>query len=613
LDFVNPNALFGLLVLPVLFILTFWRGKRVPTIIPSVYLWEKIKDKNPPIKSLRKPRITLLSILQALAIIFSVVAISNPRIPSKVPKSINAVIVVDTSASMQTITGTQLARGGGCLNNKIRFDVAKGEIRKILDKLSKRDKIIFITSTYLGHDSKEMTKNDAYKYLEDLVPLDCEADTKRLLSIAPFFTDPNKENFLFVVSDKDVAVPEWVSLLEAPTGEKKCNFRGVAKILVGSSQTDNIGITNFSIDRREDNLYDVFVAIMNCSKEKKLSVTLTTSDRGPLEKRECLIKEGMNYLIFDSLNLQSEKRICVTINNKDNFPLDDTVVASKLVKLTPLSVSLFGKDNCLLRKAFDSCENCNVNFYHSLPETVKDDICIFNSVMPQKIPDGNIVILNPPPFTKFYFCNSSFFCGEEIANGEIKQVGVPTDFSNKFLNSVEPSEIKISQAKEITCDNPTKKNLLAIGDKIVAVFLEDGTNSILVLSFGLDGSKDSWMCYPSFPIFWANYIDYIRNSQVRANDFEILKREEYKIEHPTLPARLDTRLGTRIANLLSEEETKNSGNLQLLDEKFLSTLLEKNDTQPLRLGAQKKELSIYFVIASFILVLASWLARRKEI
>ena len=78
MNFENPAALWALSSLALLVLFSLWRQAAARTVVPSVVLWKKIPERNPPIRALRRPKWRVELLLQALAIAAAVAALAGP-------------------------------------------------------------------------------------------------------------------------------------------------------------------------------------------------------------------------------------------------------------------------------------------------------------------------------------------------------------------------------------------------------------------------------------------------------------------------------------------------------------------------------------------------------
>src|SRR6185295_4600179 len=76
--FETPAALWGLSSLLLLVLFSLWRQAAARVVVPSLLLWKKIPERNPPVRALRRPKWRLDLLLQAFAIAAAIGALAGP-------------------------------------------------------------------------------------------------------------------------------------------------------------------------------------------------------------------------------------------------------------------------------------------------------------------------------------------------------------------------------------------------------------------------------------------------------------------------------------------------------------------------------------------------------
>ncbi len=101
MSFETPGAFWGLLALLLLALFSLWRQAAVRTTVPSLLLWKRIPERNPPIRALRRPAFRWDLLAYALAIASAVGALAGPFLVTDRLRPRRIGIVLDTSARMR--------------------------------------------------------------------------------------------------------------------------------------------------------------------------------------------------------------------------------------------------------------------------------------------------------------------------------------------------------------------------------------------------------------------------------------------------------------------------------------------------------------------------------
>jgi hypothetical protein len=293
MKFETPAAFWALSSLLLLVLFSLWRQAAARVTVPSLTLWKKIPERNPPVRALRRPRWRFELLLQALAIAAAVAALAGPYRDTQEPQPIRVAFVLDTSARM---------RAGN------RLEQAKEAARNFGAAALKADTIQLYAALPAPGRSDSWT---------EVVPVDEHVDLAPLLAAARSSSD---EVVLF--SDRP-AKGAHLALFAAPA--------------------DNAGIVEFSATNDE-----IFIRLVNHGPAKPIPVELVAGGltiRETIPAGESRWSHRADYSKADSVR--------VSLGTADSFPLDNVVEATRLMELRT-TVSIAGLIEPQLVKALRS-------------------------------------------------------------------------------------------------------------------------------------------------------------------------------------------------------------------------------------------------------------------
>jgi len=102
MSFESPGWLFGLLAALIPLLLGFLRLPPRRLRVPSLFIWRDLRERTPPMREMRRPRLSSSLILSALAIASGALALSAPSIHSAAPEPRHLILVMDTAPRMLT-------------------------------------------------------------------------------------------------------------------------------------------------------------------------------------------------------------------------------------------------------------------------------------------------------------------------------------------------------------------------------------------------------------------------------------------------------------------------------------------------------------------------------
>ena len=295
MSFETPAALWGLLSLALLAIFSLWRQAAARVVVPSVALWKKIPERNPPIRALRRPRWRLELLFQALAIAAAVAALAGPFLRSDRPIPRKIGLVFDTSARF---------RAGG------RIERMRKEARKLRDGPLKNDEL-----TYFAAAPSPGRIGDP----AELRPVDAHVDLAPLLAAARQTAEE-----VVVFSDRPV------------DGARARLFGGAG---------GNVGIVGFTAADDE-----IFARIVNHGEARRVTLTLEAG-AGPAEEMLDL-PPGISVWSRKGDFVRADE-VSLALGTGDGFSLDDRVRATRLAPARAV-VTLTGRRSAPLRRVFES-------------------------------------------------------------------------------------------------------------------------------------------------------------------------------------------------------------------------------------------------------------------
>ncbi len=135
MTFLAPAAglIAGAIAGPVLLALYLLKLRRRPAIVSSTLLWERAVHDLQVNAPFRWLRVTLLLIIQALALACLVIAVARPAITDAGPAPQRVFVVIDRSASMLALDGQPRAPG----EQATRLDEAKRRAVELVDRLGR--------------------------------------------------------------------------------------------------------------------------------------------------------------------------------------------------------------------------------------------------------------------------------------------------------------------------------------------------------------------------------------------------------------------------------------------------------------------------------------------
>ncbi|GAB4534843.1 MAG: BatA and WFA domain-containing protein [Anaerolineales bacterium] len=480
------GLLFGVFILP-LVLMYMLKMRHQDAVFSSLYLWERaLRDlqANTPWQKLRR---NLLFILQFLAMLLLVLALARPawRIPTLSGQ--NTIVLLDASASMQA---TDVAPN--------RFESARQTVHRLIDTLpdSARMSIILAGRQPVPLISNSSSHRALHAALDTAAVENGQADWYAALALAASASQGAQETSLLIVSDGGLPIEELPP------------FPGEARYLPIGDSDANLSIAAFSA-QAQGNLVTLFIRAHNYGR---------TSAHATLS-----IYAAQTLLHAETLELPAHGDQSVVVLNLPNLPavyqaslhptdgeaadilaLDNTAftiyqpyAVQRALLVTPGNLFL---ENILA--ALPGIRAYRATLQDGRPPaldpTDQFSVYIYDGLRPDHLPDGNLLLINPP-------------------NNPLFTVGAPytptqeVSLSNHpLINGLDWRKVFIGRARRIVLPDwgyPLVQN----GDQPLVFAGSVGGRRVGVLAFDL---KDSNLPLTiAYPVLFSRLMEYLAPGQ----------------------------------------------------------------------------------------------------
>lgn len=390
MHFLNPSAFYFLVFIPIVVLLHFLKLRRQRYVVPSVMLWlEAIEDMkaNVPFQRLRN---SLLLPLQILFLLVVVGSVARPALRQLGGLQEQSILIIDTSASM-----------GATELRKTRLDSAKAEALKLVDQLGSNGQMMIMDTSRPSHNIRQAFTSDKEKLrqaIENLSVVHAAPALKAAFDSVAVYANtmgaqvaphPDTIGVVFI-SDSFEELPD------------SANSTQLQKIGLGD-RSENIAIIQFSVTPAltPPNRYQVLVGIQSfADTPKEFQVQLGIEGKSFFEDASVsLPPRGKTSILFsleDDVRLYGQA-VTAHLDIDDNLSVDN--VAAAILHPPPewkvLLVS--DRDQPPLTAVLKTDPHVNLNQiqtsdYHGSGD---HDILIFDQFVPDPLPEGNMVFLNP--------------------------------------------------------------------------------------------------------------------------------------------------------------------------------------------------------------------------
>lgn len=454
----------GLIPIIIMYLL---KKQHTDIVISSNYLWEKaLKDveANRPWQRLRK---NILLILQLLIFSLIVLSLAKPYIFSSNTTSGNAIIVLDTSMSMQGSSG-----------DSTRFDIAKREAEKIIDNLRPDTSVTIITMDTSPNIIINNTNNKdlAKRQLSSIKPTNSKENIQETLSLLNAMTKETDNYSILFYTDK------WVDT-------------DIDKLFLNyiDGEQSNIAIDNISHSLDANGITALTTVTNHSNEDVSFDLSLYADD-SLYDVKETSLSPGESSSIYWQYIDLGVRMLRAEADVDDSLSVDNVrhhIVNTNSVK----KALLVTKGNVFLEKAVSLNSNIELYKTNEITENISGyELYVFDGLVPDKLPtDGNIIMISPT--------SSDLFKETVVDAGEIKAL-------NDELFRYVSLDFSIGKSKYIENSSWIEPVLLVNDNPVIAKGQRDNQKYILI---GFDLHDTDFPLQVDFPIFIQNMLEYSLN------------------------------------------------------------------------------------------------------
>ncbi|MEC9331428.1 MAG: BatA and WFA domain-containing protein [Verrucomicrobiota bacterium] len=477
MNFLNPEALAFAVTLPIVIIFYLLKRRRVAHLVSSTVIWKSFLNETQANSPFQKLRHNWLLIIQLIFLSLAIFALIRPYFSSKIESGRFVVVILDVSASMQA-TDVSLNR----------FELAKGEVNKMIDGMYDNDQMVLILSggNTEVRQSPTSVKAILKKALDQVKVTDSPTRLLEAIKLSQNLSRnrPKVEVHLFsdgVSSDLDAFELQDLNL----------EYHRLGK---GGG---NLGITSLEVRSNPEQLgqQSVFATIGNFSTNTMSSEVSLFFDDQMIGNRRLTVRPTNTASLVFSSNQRTNGVFRMKLKNDDFLQVDNIGSVMGLTRRN-VEVLLITKGNVFLEKALRSIDDVDLIVKSSLTDSTPNvDVVVLDSIRPTVWPSGNVMAINTQSTN--WFQPSGLLESPPIVDWKS---------AHPILRFVNFDNVQVAQS--LNSELPTWMNPIVETQSVplIAVGENDANRCVWV---GFNPLDSTWPLRVSFPIFIANAIDWL--------------------------------------------------------------------------------------------------------
>ena len=484
MNLLAPVALAMGVTLPIVVVFYLLKVRRHDEEVSSTFLWNDLIRDLAAHEPLQRLRWNVLLVLQLIGLALITFAIARPFSEQLGQKPVQAVLLVDGSASMQAqdVQPSRFAKAVDAARNTLA-GLPENSLATVILVAAHPQVLVAATAD----------RQQVDRALAAAQPSGAAADMREALLLARSLGgDPNARR-IYLFTDGAFSLPP-----DLPD-----DLGSVQVVPVGQS-TGNLAVTAIStrpdpVDNRRQQL---FTRVANFSDFPARSVVSIAVDGQTLEDRPVdLAPNAESPQVFEQLPAGARyASVSVSdLRGANGLTLDDTAYAV-LVQRKPAQVLLVSNGNQFLEKVLTLLPN--VDLYriaaqrYLAVEADRFDIIVFDNYLPPLLPRGNLLVVNPPDR------------GPYRTTGSISRPRVANwDREDPILGFVDIRDLNITRASKIDVPRWAKPLISTSDGTPLMLAGQDGDRRVAIMPFDLQQSNLPLMS--AFPIMMANMVSFL--------------------------------------------------------------------------------------------------------
>jgi len=494
MQFLNPYMLLTLGLIPFLIIIHTLRPKPRPVDVTNLFLWHAVLKESRRNLTFKRLQRNLPLILQILMVVLAAMALARPTWTHLSAQKGNVALVIDTSASMQTRSGSG-----------IRFDQARQKALQLIENLDQGQQVLIVEAGSKPVVKTGLTDNSsqAADQVKQLQPSDASADLEAAIFLALSFFDPAREDLLYLITDG--AGREFSALLK--------DHPMIRPVIISGGE-NNVGITKFEFRQQTDQSdhYEFMLEIRNFNRSPVECPIRLSIDRVVMFERVLTLEAREKSLLIIPYSGIINGVARATLAFDDDFKVDNRAYLS-LNAAKEIWVLLISKGNPFLEKLLAAYPNFRVNAVKEIipsswsEQTARHDIVIVDRMNFPEVTRGNFLLIDA--------------YSPSIPVVQTGRVRLPEvlawNLKSPLMANVNLSGLIIEEGAKLQTDKRLKPVIQSARTGLMYAFEENG---LRVVQFGFDFTRSDLPLKVAFPVLMSNIFNWLNPHKL---DFSILQ------------------------------------------------------------------------------------------
>ncbi len=497
-------------LIPIVILLHTLRPRPKQVQVTNLFLWNEVLRDRGSSMAFKRLRKNLPLLFQILLILLAALALARPVWLHLSHKTGSVILVVDTSASMQTQTG-----------GKSRFELAQEKALDILDEHASGDKFLVIEAGHTPelHAGFLQSASQARDVVRNLQPSDAPGKLEKALYLALSFVEPATDDTIYLVTDG--AGYDFLKLLQIPQ-------RILPVVVAGGDK--NIGITRFEFRQQlaAANRYEIMLEIRNFTDAEQTFPFRLSVDNTMIVETDVTLSDSQERLFIFPYSGLLTGIARAEIEVDDDLAVDNSA-ALALSASKDVWILLASPGNYFLEKLLEAYPNFLVNKIDDItpgswPELVRShDLVIVDRLDVPPTDSGNLLLIDA------YSPSIPV-----VATGDLKFPDVlDWDEGHPVLADVNLSGLTIERARQLHIAAPPASDetlhplLEASESGLMYAYEHENLRAVIV---GFDITRSDLPLKVAFPVMMSNIVNWLNPNRLSFSALQARTGEPFDIQ-----------------------------------------------------------------------------------
>jgi Ca-activated chloride channel family protein len=495
--FLAPMAFWFAATIPVVILFYLLKRKRVVRLVSSTLLWQKFLAETQASAPFQRLRHNWLLILQLLLLALAILAIARPYLASDAKPSRLRVLILDASASMQSIDETPS-----------RFEKARAEALRWADGLRDNDQMVILQAA--AHTEVKQS------------PTSEKAALRRALQACAVTDGPTRLNEAFKLAEtliRDKADAE-IHLFSDGALPNLAEFENKNLPLVYhrfGQRRNNLGILSLDVRAHPEDprRRAIFTSVVNYSPAPQETTVELLFDGQMIEAKKLTLTTNETAPLVFVAAQQKDGVFTVHLTANDDLAADNQASVVSLLP-QPVKVLLVSRGNRFLEKALKSVASVQLSTATDLTESAPAfDVVVLDDVATARWPSRNVLAVHVAT-------TNLFESWTKIQTPPI----VDWKNTHPLLRFVNFDDVRIGESLGVK--TPAWAVPLVESPKTPLILAgESGRQRIIWIGF--DSLQSTWPLRISFPIFIANAVDWLNPASASASQLMVHAGDPFRL------------------------------------------------------------------------------------